>query len=69
LSELRWQWLTLAQFYVKNNLDRVTTLHFHGIEQLDTPWSDGTPGLAQKPIAVGGDWLYKWTATEYGAYW
>lgn len=26
------------------------------------------PGLSQKPIAPGGQFLYKWRATEYGSY-
>ncbi|KAF7196566.1 Laccase 1 [Pseudocercospora fuligena] len=58
-----------VQFYVRNRLNKKTTVHFHGIEQLNTPWSDGVPGLSQRPIPVGGDWLYKWKATEYGTYW
>ena len=37
--------------------------------QTDTPWSDGTPGVAQQPIPSGGSFTYKWTATQYGAYW
>ena len=37
--------------------------------QAGTPWSDGVPGLSQKPIAPGGSFLYKWTATQYGTYW
>ncbi|EME78508.1 uncharacterized protein MYCFIDRAFT_190769 [Pseudocercospora fijiensis CIRAD86] len=61
--------LTLWQFYVRNRLNMNTTVHFHGIEQLNTPWSDGVPGLSQRPIPVGGDWLYQWKATEYGTYW
>ncbi|KAF7185514.1 Laccase abr2 [Pseudocercospora fuligena] len=58
-----------VEFYVQNNLGSVATVHFHGIEMLDTPWSDGVPGLSQKPIPAGGSWLYKWKATEYGTYW
>lgn len=37
--------------------------------QLNTPWSDGVPGLTQKPILPGGTFTYRWTATEYGTYW
>lgn len=54
---------------MRNGLDQATTIHFHGIEQLDTPWSDGVAGLSQRPIEPGADWLYKWTATQYGVYW
>lgn len=40
-----------------------------GIEQFRTPWSDGTPGISQRPIPPGGSFSYEWTATQYGAYW
>ena len=39
-----------------------------GIEQLETPWSDGTPGLAQRPVDEGALFRYRWTAHQYGAY-
>lgn len=57
------------QFVVHNNLPFNTTVHFHGIEQKNTPWSDGVPGLNQKPIQPGHSWTYRWTATQYGTYW
>ncbi|KAK4507394.1 hypothetical protein PRZ48_001129 [Zasmidium cellare] len=58
-----------VEFLVCNKLNESTAVHFHGIEQLNTPWSDGVPGLSQKPIPAQGEFLYKWTATEYGTYW
>lgn len=58
-----------VEFVVHNNLPFDSTVHFHGIEQIDTPWSDGTPGVSQKPIPQGGSFTYRWTATQYGAYW
>lgn len=39
-----------------------------GIEQLGTPWSDGMPGLSQRPILPGSSFVYRWTANEYGMY-
>jgi FtsP/CotA-like multicopper oxidase with cupredoxin domain len=39
-----------------------------GISQLGTPWSDGTPGLSQEPIEPGHQFIYRWTADEYGSY-
>lgn len=39
-----------------------------GIHQQDTPWSDGVPGLSQRPIPSGGSFLYKWRATNHGSY-
>ncbi|KDN63814.1 putative multicopper oxidase [Colletotrichum sublineola] len=54
---------------VQNNLPYATTVHYHGIEQLNTPWSDGVPGVTQRAIQPGGSFEYKWKATQYGAYW
>ncbi|KAL4785873.1 multicopper oxidase-domain-containing protein [Aspergillus varians] len=57
-----------VEFLVINELPFSTTVHFHGIEQYNTPWSDGVPGLSQRPIPSGGSFLYKWRATSYGTY-
>ncbi|EFQ31449.1 multicopper oxidase [Colletotrichum graminicola M1.001] len=54
---------------VHNNLPYSTTVHYHGIEQLNTPWSDGVPGVTQRAIPPGGSFVYQWKATQYGAYW
>ncbi len=37
--------------------------------QQGTPWSDGVPGVSQKPIGGGKSFTYKWVATQYGTYW
>ncbi|KAF7596585.1 hypothetical protein BBP40_000985 [Aspergillus hancockii] len=58
-----------VEFTVNNWMPYEVTVHFHGIEQLNTPWSDGVPGLTQKPILPGETFIYRWTATEYGTYW
>jgi FtsP/CotA-like multicopper oxidase with cupredoxin domain len=34
-----------------------------------TPWSDGVPGVSQRPIAPAGTFTYKFRATQYGSYW
>ena len=52
-----------------NHLPNGTAVHFHGIEQLDTPWSDGVPGMTQRLIKPGESFLYRWTANEYGTFW
>ena len=57
-----------VDFLVYNNMQDVTSVHFHGIRQLDTPWSDGTPGLSQSAIASGASYNYRWTADEPGVY-
>ncbi|KAL7941086.1 multicopper oxidase [Trichoderma barbatum] len=54
---------------VHNHMPFNTTMHYHGIEMSQTPWSDGVPGITQREIPPGGSFLYKWTATQYGEYW
>lgn len=36
---------------------------------IDVPWSDGAPGLSQRPIPPGESFTYRWKATQYGSYW
>ncbi|KAI1628778.1 laccase TilA [Exophiala viscosa] len=57
-----------VEFLVHNQLPDETTIHFHGIVQQGTPWSDGVPGLSQRPIAPNSSFLYKWTADASGSY-
>ncbi|KAL4893767.1 multicopper oxidase-domain-containing protein [Aspergillus ambiguus] len=57
-----------VEFLVINKLPVAATVHFHGIVQSGTPWSDGVPGLSQRPIQPGDQFLYKWRATQYGSY-
>ncbi len=57
-----------VDFTVINNLPYVTAVHFHGIRQLGSAWSDGTPGLAQTPIEAGDSYMYQWTADQQGVY-
>ncbi|KAK0648461.1 multicopper oxidase [Cercophora newfieldiana] len=54
---------------VRNKLPFNTTVHFHGIEMLNTPWSDGVPGLSQRSILPGKSFVYRWKATQAGSYW
>lgn len=57
-----------VEFLVDNQLPFATAVHFHGIDQMGTPWSDGVPGLSQRPIPSGSSFLYKWNAGQYGSY-
>ncbi|KAJ5812954.1 hypothetical protein N7447_009977 [Penicillium robsamsonii] len=54
---------------VTNNLPFNTSVHFHGIEQTNTPWADGVSGLSQWAIKPGDKYQYRWKATTYGTYW
>ncbi|KAL4880214.1 multicopper oxidase-domain-containing protein [Aspergillus karnatakaensis] len=57
-----------VEVLVTNLMPFSTTVHFHGIIQMGTPWSDGTPGLSQAPIEPGEQFLYRWMAVDYGSY-
>ncbi|KAL4989243.1 Cupredoxin [Aspergillus falconensis] len=52
-----------VEFLVNNEMPFPTTVHFHRY-----PWSDGVPGLSQRPIPPGESFLYKWQATNHGSY-
>ncbi|KDN48350.1 hypothetical protein RSAG8_02942, partial [Rhizoctonia solani AG-8 WAC10335] len=54
---------------VLNNGHEPVTIHWHGIEQVGTPWSDGVPGLTQWPIPPGGDFIYNFTLKQSGFQW
>ncbi|KAG5926985.1 hypothetical protein E4U53_002942, partial [Claviceps sorghi] len=54
---------------VRNQSPFNTSVHFHGIDQRDTPWSDGVPGVTQRPIAPGRAFTYRFRAAQYGSYW
>ncbi len=57
-----------VDFTVVNNLPNATGVHFHGIRQKDTPWSDGVPGVSQYSIQPGTSYQYQWAAVESGTY-
>lgn len=59
----------IIEVKVDNQLPFNTTIHWHGIEQRGSPWSDGVPGLSQRPIEPGETYIYKWQANTYGTYW
>ncbi|CEL63522.1 Laccase-1 OS=Emericella nidulans (strain FGSC A4 / ATCC 38163 / CBS 112,46 / NRRL 194 / M139) GN=yA PE=2 SV=3 [Rhizoctonia solani AG-1 IB] len=54
---------------VINNAGDPITIHWHGIEQFGTPWSDGVPGLTQYPIQPGENFVYNFTLYQSGFYW
>ena len=52
---------------VCNNLDKGTTIHWHGIL---VPWQmDGVEGVTQKAIPPGGVFHYEFTLEQAGTYW
>jgi FtsP/CotA-like multicopper oxidase with cupredoxin domain len=55
---------------VNNKLqENGTSIHFHGVRQLNTNEMDGVPSITQCPIAPGSSMTYTWVATNYGTSW
>ncbi|KAJ6082566.1 hypothetical protein N7499_007440 [Penicillium canescens] len=54
---------------VNNYLPYNTTIHYHGLEQQGTSWSDGVPGVSQRLIPPGGKFVSKFAVTQHGTYW
>ena len=44
-------------------------VHWHGIRQIGTPWSDGTTGVTNCPIYYGANYSYQFTVNVSGTYW
>ncbi|KAI9172685.1 Laccase abr2 [Paramyrothecium foliicola] len=54
---------------VQNDSPENITIHFHGIEMRNTPWSDGVPGVTQWPIPPSGNYVYEFQARQHGSFW
>lgn len=54
---------------VVNNLNESTSLHWHGIKQKGTVWSDGVPGVTQCPIEPGETFVYTFMLDTPGTLW
>jgi FtsP/CotA-like multicopper oxidase with cupredoxin domain len=67
---LEANWGDTVVVTVNNKLqDNGTSIHFHGIRQLNNAAHDGVPAITQCPIAPGDSFTYRWTATNYGTSW
>uniref|UniRef100_A0ACD5YQE3 Uncharacterized protein n=1 Tax=Avena sativa TaxID=4498 RepID=A0ACD5YQE3_AVESA len=48
---------------VVNNVKQNVTIHWHGVRQLRTGWSDGPAYITQCPIQTGQSYVYNFTIT------
>ncbi|MCJ1404106.1 hypothetical protein MMC11_007331 [Xylographa trunciseda] len=63
-------WGDELEITVQNNLPQNgTTIHWHGIRQLNQSAMDGVNGVTQCPIAPGQNFTYKFRAMQYGSSW
>jgi suppressor of ftsI len=58
-----------STFYVRfrNGIDQPATIHWHGVRITNA--SDGTPGLTQAPVPVGGTFVYAVHCPDPGIFW
>jgi suppressor of ftsI len=58
-----------ATFYVRfrNGIDQPATIHWHGVRIANG--SDGSPGLTQPPVPVGGTFVYAVHCPDPGIFW
>ena len=63
-------WGDTLTIHVTNNLpDNGTTVHWHGLRQLNSSEMDGVPGVTQCPIPPGGSMTYSFRVRQYGSTW
>ncbi|KAI1269263.1 laccase-1 [Xylariaceae sp. FL1019] len=63
-------WGDTLRVHVTNNLpDNGTTVHWHGLRQLNSTDMDGVPGVTQCPIAPGDSMTYEFRVAQYGSTW
>ncbi|RSM06683.1 hypothetical protein CEP52_005560 [Fusarium oligoseptatum] len=57
------------EVFVDNQLATETTMHWHGVYQVDRPWNDGVPGVTQYSIQPRDNYTYRFTVQQqYGSY-
>ncbi|KAH8780241.1 extracellular dihydrogeodin oxidase/laccase-like protein, partial [Diaporthe sp. PMI_573] len=65
-------WGDWIEVQVTNNIagpEEGTAIHWHGLPQQGTPWSDGVPSITQCPIAPGQSFVYRFQAQRPGTSW
>ncbi|KAF2400757.1 hypothetical protein EJ06DRAFT_542895 [Trichodelitschia bisporula] len=63
-------WGDMISVTVKNSLhDNGTSIHWHGIRQLNSNPQDGVNGITECPLAPGDTKQYLFQATQYGTTW
>lgn len=68
---IRGSWGDTFEVTVINNLqDNGTSIHWHGVRQLNSCQNDGANGVTECPIPPnGGTFIYRFRATQFGTSW
>ncbi|KAI0499165.1 hypothetical protein KFK09_020067 [Dendrobium nobile] len=59
---------TLVIDVTNSLLTENVAIHWHGIRQIGTPWSDGTEGVTQCPVQPGETFTYRFVVDRAGTY-
>ncbi|KAK2028375.1 multicopper oxidase [Colletotrichum zoysiae] len=67
---IKANWGDKVRVRVVNNLrTNGTSIHWHGVRQLNNNVNDGVNGITECPIAPGSSKTYEWRAEQYGTSW
>ncbi|KAK2042477.1 multicopper oxidase [Colletotrichum somersetense] len=67
---IKANWGDKVRVRVVNNLrTNGTSIHWHGVRQLNNNINDGVNGITECPIAPGSSKTYEWRAEQYGSSW
>ncbi|KAG0125732.1 Cupredoxin [Tuber indicum] len=67
---LHADWGDTMRIHVTNGMEyNGTSIHWHGVRQLDTTEQDGVNGITECPFPPGYSLTYEWKATQYGTSW
>ena len=65
MSELSVQMIETSELTIANS----TSIHYHGLRQLNTNIMDGAGGVTECPIAPTKSKTHSFIATQYGTAW
>ncbi|KAK2758386.1 hypothetical protein FQN54_004236 [Arachnomyces sp. PD_36] len=67
---IRAGWGDTLRIHVTNSLqDNGTSIHWHGIRQVNTNDQDGVSGITECPLAPGDTKTYEFLCTQFGTSW
>ncbi|XP_070545391.1 uncharacterized protein [Ptychodera flava] len=67
---IRVKYGSIVRIQLHNNMmEDSTSMHWHGVYQMRTPWMDGVPYITQCPIPPGASFEYAFSAIPPGTFW
>ncbi|KAF2670499.1 hypothetical protein BT63DRAFT_454688 [Microthyrium microscopicum] len=70
MIEANWgDWIEVDLINNITSPEEGAAIHWHGLQQRETPWMDGVPGISQCAIAPNKQMKYRFRADRYGTSW